>query len=94
MFLERLSKYYELIIYTASLSKYADPLLDVLDPNKVSKDLIFFFIWSFLVHNYLLYNVFTYIIFFYLSKLLFLSFISIYLAVYFASIVNIIKVTM
>lgn len=30
-FLKRLSQYYEIIIYTASLSKYADPLLDILD---------------------------------------------------------------
>lgn len=30
-FLEKLSQHYELIIYTASLSKYADPLLDILD---------------------------------------------------------------
>lgn len=32
-FLKRLHKHYELIIYTASLSKYADPLLDWLDPK-------------------------------------------------------------
>ena len=32
-FLNRLSKHYELIIYTASLSKYADPVLDYLDPK-------------------------------------------------------------
>lgn len=25
----------QLVIYTASLSKYADPLLDILDPNHV-----------------------------------------------------------
>jgi len=30
-FLQRLSKCYELVIYTASLSKYADPLIDILD---------------------------------------------------------------
>ena len=30
-FLQRLSKCYELVIYTASLSKYADPLVDILD---------------------------------------------------------------
>jgi len=33
-FLERLAESYELVIYTASLSKYADPLLDLLDPKK------------------------------------------------------------
>ena len=32
-FLKRLHKHYELIIYTASLSKYADPLLNWLDPR-------------------------------------------------------------
>jgi TFIIF-interacting CTD phosphatase-like protein len=25
----------QIIVYTASLSKYADPLLDILDPDKV-----------------------------------------------------------
>jgi RNA polymerase II subunit A small phosphatase-like protein len=36
-FLQRLSKCYELVIYTASLSKYADPLIDILDskPQKI-----------------------------------------------------------
>jgi len=33
-FLTRLAEHYELVIYTASLSKYADPLLDILDPHK------------------------------------------------------------
>lgn len=28
-------KYYELVIYTASLSKYADPLVSMLDPNQL-----------------------------------------------------------
>ena len=32
-FLETMSKYYECVIYTASLQKYADPLMDVLDPE-------------------------------------------------------------
>ena len=31
LFLQRLSKIYEIVIYTASLSKYADPLVDILD---------------------------------------------------------------
>ncbi|RYY68963.1 hypothetical protein EON63_24220, partial [archaeon] len=35
-FLSRLAEHYELVIYTASLSKYADPLLDLLDPKRVS----------------------------------------------------------
>mmetsp|Transcript_10586 Transcript_10586/g.11420 ORF Transcript_10586/g.11420 Transcript_10586/m.11420 type:complete len:310 (-) Transcript_10586:821-1750(-) len=34
-FIERLAQCYELIVYTASLSKYADPLLDLLDPKKL-----------------------------------------------------------
>jgi len=39
-FMKRLSPFYEMIIYTASLSKYADPLLDLLDPtNEISKRL-------------------------------------------------------
>ena len=27
-------KYYELVIFTASLAKYADPLVDIIDPEK------------------------------------------------------------
>lgn len=34
-FMTRMAEHFEIIIYTASLSKYADPLLDILDPNKV-----------------------------------------------------------
>lgn len=34
-FLKRMGEQYEIIIYTASLSKYADPLLDQLDIHKV-----------------------------------------------------------
>jgi len=34
-FMERLAHYYELIVFTASLSKYADPLLDLLDTKRV-----------------------------------------------------------
>lgn len=30
-FLKEMQIYYEVIIYTASLSKYADPLMDILD---------------------------------------------------------------
>ena len=33
-FLEKLSKRFEIVIFTASISKYADPLLDILDKNK------------------------------------------------------------
>lgn len=39
-FLARVSEHYEIVIYTASLGKYADPLLDQLDPcNLVEKRL-------------------------------------------------------
>ena len=31
-FLKEMAKHYELMVYTASLKKYADPLLDWLDP--------------------------------------------------------------
>ena len=34
-FLKRMGALYEIVIYTASLSKYADPLLDKLDIHKV-----------------------------------------------------------
>ena len=34
-FLEKLSKRFEIIIFTASISKYAGPLLDILDKNKL-----------------------------------------------------------
>jgi RNA polymerase II subunit A small phosphatase-like protein len=34
-FLERMAKHYELVIFTASLSKYADPLMDRLDPKRL-----------------------------------------------------------
>lgn len=33
IFLEKLSHHFELVIFTASLSKYANPLLDWLDPK-------------------------------------------------------------
>jgi RNA polymerase II subunit A small phosphatase-like protein len=35
-FLNEMAKYYEVVIYTASLSKYADPLMDMLDVNQVA----------------------------------------------------------
>ncbi|KAL3672158.1 hypothetical protein V7S43_002821 [Phytophthora oleae] len=34
-FLIEMAKYYEIVVYTTSLSKYADPLLDKLDPQGV-----------------------------------------------------------
>lgn len=36
-----MAKHYEIVIYTASLNKYADPLLDLLDPNKVIRYRLF-----------------------------------------------------
>lgn len=33
-FLVEMAKTYEIVVYTASLNKYADPLLDLLDPHK------------------------------------------------------------
>jgi RNA polymerase II subunit A small phosphatase-like protein len=40
-FLLRASKYYEIVIFTASLSKYADPLLDKLDIHNVISHRLF-----------------------------------------------------
>ncbi|TYJ53952.1 hypothetical protein B9479_005429 [Cryptococcus floricola] len=34
-FLTEMAKYYEVVVFTASLSKYADPVLDMLDPTHV-----------------------------------------------------------
>ena len=33
-FLAEMSKHYEVVIFTASLSKYANPLMDILDPER------------------------------------------------------------
>lgn len=35
-FLTEIAKYYEVVIFTASLSKYADPLMDILDEDNVA----------------------------------------------------------
>lgn len=40
-FLRRMERYYEVIVFTASLSKYADPLLDMLDVHKVVRARLF-----------------------------------------------------
>lgn len=40
-FMREVSKKYEIVVFTASLAKYADPLLDVLDPDKVVKYRLF-----------------------------------------------------
>jgi len=40
-FLLEMAKHYEIVIYTASLNKYADPLLDLLDPHNVIRTRLF-----------------------------------------------------
>lgn len=40
-FLKEMSQYYELVIYTASLAKYADPLMDILDKDRVVSHRLF-----------------------------------------------------
>jgi len=40
-FLTEMQKYYEVIIFTASLSKYADPLMDILDDKKCCSGRLF-----------------------------------------------------
>lgn len=40
-FLRETAKHWELVIFTASLSKYADPLLDMLDKERVITDRLF-----------------------------------------------------
>lgn len=37
MFLKRLSRYYELVIFTASIDKYANPVIDSLDKNQLCR---------------------------------------------------------
>ena len=40
-FLENMGKIYEIVIFTASVSKYADPLLDIIDKEKYCKFRLF-----------------------------------------------------
>jgi carboxy-terminal domain RNA polymerase II polypeptide A small phosphatase len=40
-FLENLAPFFEMVIYTASLSKYADPLMDILDPKGICTSRLF-----------------------------------------------------
>jgi RNA polymerase II subunit A small phosphatase-like protein len=40
-FLVEMAKHYEIVVYTASLNKYADPLLDLLDPHKTIRTRLF-----------------------------------------------------
>lgn len=41
IFLKKMASIYEVIIYTASLSKYADPLLNWLDPENLCSHRLF-----------------------------------------------------
>ncbi|KAJ3108536.1 hypothetical protein HDU97_000818 [Phlyctochytrium planicorne] len=41
VFLQRLGKQFEVVVFTASLSKYADPVLDMLDKHRVVKHRLF-----------------------------------------------------
>jgi len=40
-FLQKMAEIYEVVVYTASLQKYADPLLDLLDPNRLIRARLF-----------------------------------------------------
>merc|ERR1712038_845002 len=40
-FLVEMAKHYEIILYTASLNKYADPLLDLLDTHRTIRTRLF-----------------------------------------------------
>jgi RNA polymerase II subunit A small phosphatase-like protein len=40
-FLQRMSKHYEMVVFTASLSKYAEPLVAQLDPEAFCSDKLF-----------------------------------------------------
>jgi len=40
-FMKRMGDYYEVVVFTASLAKYADPVLDLLDKQKVVKARLF-----------------------------------------------------
>lgn len=40
-FIVEVGKYYEVVIFTASLSKYAIPLMDMLDPQRVAPQRLF-----------------------------------------------------
>jgi len=40
-FIQRMSKYYEIVMFTASLSKYAEPLYSKLDQARVTSTLLY-----------------------------------------------------
>ena len=40
-FLENMGKFFEIVIFTASVSSYADPVLDIIDPRKICKNRLF-----------------------------------------------------
>ena len=35
-FIKEMGRHYEVVIFTASLSKYANPLMDIIDPNNIA----------------------------------------------------------
>jgi RNA polymerase II subunit A small phosphatase-like protein len=41
IFLQRLGPQFEIVVFTASLAKYADPVLDTLDKHRVVKHRLF-----------------------------------------------------
>ncbi|RKO85579.1 HAD-like domain-containing protein, partial [Blyttiomyces helicus] len=41
VFLQRLGSQFEIVVFTASLAKYADPVLDMLDKHQVVKHRLF-----------------------------------------------------
>jgi carboxy-terminal domain RNA polymerase II polypeptide A small phosphatase len=40
-FIKQVSKHFEVVIFTASLSKYANPLMNILDPQRVVAQRLF-----------------------------------------------------
>jgi RNA polymerase II subunit A small phosphatase-like protein len=40
-FLRRVGELYECVLFTASLAKYADPVSDLLDPNRIFHSRLF-----------------------------------------------------
>jgi RNA polymerase II subunit A small phosphatase-like protein len=40
-FIKEVGKYWEVVIFTASLSKYANPLMDILDPDGIAPQRLF-----------------------------------------------------
>lgn len=40
-FIESLAKYYDVVLFTASLKEYADPVMDILDPKRFAVSRLF-----------------------------------------------------